>query len=65
MANSLTKEIAAELLGRIGRETPEEAIADMKFDYPEREVKSAVYFLLEFLAAHTYMPSFKYQIGVE
>jgi len=61
------KQLAADLLDRIKHgDTPDGAICDLLYDGSEKaDVEKAVAFLLQFLADHTYMPSFKYQIGLE
>ena len=62
-----TLKLAAEILERVRRgDTLETAVQDLRFDnYKEDQLKDAVEFLIRFLAEHTYLPSFRHQIGIE
>jgi hypothetical protein len=60
-------ELAAAILYDIQHSTPPaEVIEDKKNEgFSEDEVKAAVSFLLQFLADHTYFPSFIWQNGLK
>ena len=61
------KELAAIILDDIQHSTPPaEAIQNQKNEgFSEDEVKDAVSFLLQFLADHTYYPSFIWQNNIK
>ena len=67
MDENKIKQLAADLLDKIKHgDTPDGAICDLLYDGSDKaDVEKAVAFLLQFLADHTYMPSFKFQIGLE